>query len=182
MKNKKGFTVVELIITLALLVIVLAIGYQLINYAHSNYDRTSNYWERQNKVISLSTYIESAIDNANYLMILTELTDDYSGVDELETIIYTKEGDYKIMTDDTIDEDDRVLTDFREEEFVNIDVVFNRVKQRDGETYFPNLLEIVVSAEDINFSLATKVKIENINGDTEILGESSGSIIIFRNP
>ena len=67
MKNKKGFTVIELIITLALLLIVLAIGYQLIFYAQSSYDRTSNYWERHNKVITLSTYIEETIDNANYL-------------------------------------------------------------------------------------------------------------------
>ncbi len=176
MKRNRGFTVVELIITLALLLIVLAIGYQLIYYAQSNYNRTSNYWERQNKVISLSTYIEETIDNANYLEIITDEADI---PEEYESIIFTNDDTFKVMTND--DDSIEALTDFRNEDYTGILVVFNRVLQEDGLTNYPDLLEVIITAPDINFVLATKIKIENIGEGTSIIGES-GDIIVFTNP
>lgn len=183
MKNNKGFTVVELIITLALLLVVLAIGYQLIYYAQSNYDRTSNYWERQNKVIALSTYIEETIDNANYMEVISSVSESYDPSmisNEFESVIFTNDDTFRIMTND-VNNVDIVLTDFRNEEFENIDVIFNRVLQEDGATNYPNLLEVVITATDINFTLATKIKIENIGEGSSIIG-GSGDIIIFMNP
>lgn len=184
MKNEKGFSLVELIIAIALFAIVLSLGYQLFNYAQSNYVRTTNYWERQNKVIYLSRYIESTIDNADYMEVVSSTSPDYDPVEiasDFKSVIFTNEATFKIMTDD-LENVETVLTDFRDEEFVNLLVSFNRVPQYDNVTFYSDLLEIVVTAEDINFTLKTKVKIENINEGDSIVGADTGDIIIFTNP
>jgi len=167
MKNQKGFTVIELLIAVALLLVALGLGYQLLFYAQDNFERSEYQWERQNEVIALSSYMADVVDKSIYIRITTNIND----IENEDGAIYRE-----------IDGEDIYLQNGLVETVVianDLEISFAKVLDVNSD-YYNDLLEITVTASDVNYALSTKVKIENLTEDRRIVGDDQASILIFR--
>jgi len=167
LKNQKGFTVIELILAITLFLIVLGLGYQLLFYTQTNFTRSEHQWQRQAQAIALSEYIADIVDKAIYV----EITSDYSKIQDSDGAIYKEENGDDIYFQNGLIET-KVIGN-------NLDVLFSKTTDVNGD-YYADLMQISITANDINYSLDTKVKIENMLDDRRIEGDNSGNILIFR--
>jgi prepilin-type N-terminal cleavage/methylation domain-containing protein len=63
-KNKKGFTIVELLVTATLLVLVLTVGYQFFNYLYNSYQMSEKQWIEEQYVHRTATVIAQVAGTA----------------------------------------------------------------------------------------------------------------------
>lgn len=80
--NKRGFTVVELLAALVILLIVVTLGYQGFAYFYSSYDRNEENWIVQQDVRTVSDWIDKNAQTAYILEIYAAKPPTFDAADE----------------------------------------------------------------------------------------------------
>ncbi|MDD4774714.1 MAG: prepilin-type N-terminal cleavage/methylation domain-containing protein [Eubacteriales bacterium] len=80
--NNKGFTVVELLSALVILLIVVTLGYQTFAYVYSSYDRNEESWIVQQDVRKVSDWIDKNAQTAYILEIYAAKPAAFDAADE----------------------------------------------------------------------------------------------------
>ncbi len=171
-KNESGLGLVELLIVIALLGLVLAIGYNFFFFGYRVYERGETLSIIQNNSRMAATEITRTVRNSTEIGVYDDLT----GVDNSESIIYLDNSSRTIkhkVDDDVV---------FSTEPYVN-NLQFKLI-----ETNNRYILDIVINAEKDGrqHELVTKVLLNNIEASdiddgSENLGDE-GTVIRFTRP
>lgn len=163
MKEKKGFTLAELIVFLALLGVVLAIGYRLFFLGQNTFTRGSDRFELQSEMRSAGDFLLDELRNAVEVEILDAPTDEadyhYIYLDG-SRIVHKYNGSTKVITLPIIRDEDlfTLKKDSGNKNFLGI----RMTGIRNGNTY----------------DLSTEVFLKNIAN----LDPDSGKVIKYKKP
>ena len=72
LRNSKGFSIVEMILALVLLLIALGLGYNLLFFARSSFERSEERWMEQNEVVAISNVMYDSLNEAYYINIVPD--------------------------------------------------------------------------------------------------------------
>ena len=167
--HKKGFTVIELLIALTILLIVIVLGYSFNFYVTRSFDIATKQSEVQQNVRlaknMIENYYQVRFSEIKLLNAVEEPEEDYQiiYVDDNGIIKYQKYGD---------EPKDLLLADLNSG--INMQLTFTK------DAYNDSLLGIKVAGDidgDYSYYIDSKILIENA---TAIQG-NSGSVILFKN-
>lgn len=156
-KNNKGFTLVELLITLVILLSVLTLGYQTFYYIYKSYDKNEESWIVQQDVRMVSDWIDKNMQTAYILEIYDTIptsfaTDFY--------YIYTNTGSVYIRIPNQ--ETATILAG----KTIKMDFSFNELKQ--------NALNYVITGNDLKTNTN---EVYTVKGTLLILNITAGKKI-----
>jgi len=174
-KKKDGFTAMELFIALALLLIVLGLGFNLFFYTQKTFRDAEQRWIEQREAKKAADYISNVVKNSYNVDIIGDIDQTYSFEDEYSYIFLDTDGiiKYKNQSGD----------------FVNITTTgitnsFGTVKDPDGKDMY-NVLSFNISTTAGNYELNSSVYLPNIkaimplNSGTD--STETGTAIRFKN-
>ncbi|GAB6182082.1 hypothetical protein JCM14036_34010 [Desulfotomaculum defluvii] len=160
LKEERGLTLVELLITLAILSIVLAVGYLFNFYVNKSYTVSSNQSEVQFCVRMASESIENMVRGASEIMISQDVTSA-----EGKEVIYIEEGTMMHYQDGLPPKD--ILDGYSQD--VNLSITFNKIEN--------GILGYTISGkinEEHPYVMTKEVRTLKIS---EIVGNSGNSIV-----
>lgn len=166
-KNSKGFTVIELMITLAILLIVLTLSYQTFYYIYKSYDKNEESWIVQQDVRTVSDWIDKNIQTAYIVEIYAAKPASFD------------DGFYYIYNDEVggvyIKNPNQTTPAFLAGESIIVDFSFSALK--------PNALNYVITGNSLKtpsvkvYSVEGTLLILNITADNKInQGSSAGTV------
>lgn len=175
--NNRGFSIVELLLALALLLIALGLGYNLLFFARNSFERSEERWMEQNEVVAVSNIIYDSLNEAYYIEIVADEAGipsaalDFYGaffVDETGATIYeSKSGSTVVETE--LPGDYLVLSFSKETYTIN------------EYTYtYNDLLNFSVVSNDLSYTISPQVHLDNMNRDRTIQGIDTGAVIVFQ--
>lgn len=175
-KNSAGFSIVELLLALALLLIALGLGYNLLFFARNSFERSEERWMEQNEVVAISNIIYDALNESYYIAIVADK-------DSIPTDIGFYGAFYVNASGNTIYENndgstvtttelpgDRLTMAFSKETYII-----------NGQPYeYNDLLNFSVISYDLAYSISTQVHLDNMNRDRALHGDESGPVVVFQ--
>ncbi|MBN2558747.1 MAG: prepilin-type N-terminal cleavage/methylation domain-containing protein [Clostridia bacterium] len=177
MNSKKGFSVVELIVALALLLIALGLGYNLLFFARSSFDRSEERWMEQNEVVAVSNAIYDSLNEAYYVEIVSGHDNIPTGLDFYGAFYVNDEG-HTIY--EYFDGDSTTTADLPGE---NLTLTFNTEKYTINEVDYTynDLLRMTVVSDVLDYTLDTRIHLDNMNRDRSIEGGiDTGDVVVFQ--
>ncbi len=166
--NDKGLTMMELLVSLAILLLVLGIGYNFYYFLNKSFKDTETKWVKQREVRKAADFINEELKTAYSLT--TSNNTSPSGSEE-DQFIYLSANKimYKNGTSGAI-----TLADS------NVKIEFGRVKDKDGND-ISNVINYKISSLDIDYSVDSSVLLSNMTEAKSIVGSTSGTAIEFKN-
>jgi len=167
LKNSSGFSIVELLLALSLLLIALGLGYNLLFFARNSFERSEERWMEQNEVVAVNNIIYDALNEAYYIAIVADKDSIPSGlafygafyIDATGNTIY-EYYDGSVITTAELPGDYLTLTFAKETYTIN-----------EQPYEYNDLLNMKVVSNDLDYTIATKVHLDNMNRDKNIHGE-----------
>ncbi len=171
-----GFSIVELLLAIALLLIALGLGYNLLFFARSSFERAEERWMEQNQVVAVSNIIYDAINEAYYLEIVADENNIPSGLDYYGAFYVNTAGktiyehfDNSSVTKTEMPGENLVIMFSIEEYTIN-----------EFDFIYGDLMTISVVSDVLDYTLETKTHLNNMNRDRIIQGLASGSTVVFK--
>lgn len=128
----KGITLIELIISLMILLIVLAMGYQTLDFAHQSFEKGEKQWIAQKEVQKITDWLDTHLKNSYQLL------------------IYDNNGSYTEST--TFDSDDEYIYIYQ----ADSRIFFRNSKATKSELLADIPINIEFKAENANSSTPKK--------------------------
>lgn len=176
LKDKGGFSIVELMLALALLLIALGLGYNLLFFARNSFERSEERWMEQNEVVSVSNVIYDALNESYYVAIVADEASIPSDLDFYGAIFINTSGDtvYKHSDGSNI-----TSTELPGDQLT---LLFEQVGYTIGEQpyVYNDLLNMTVKSHDLEYTVQTQVHLDNMTRDRSLHGDSSGPVIVFQ--
>jgi prepilin-type N-terminal cleavage/methylation domain-containing protein len=170
--NKKGITLIELLIVIALLLIVLGIGYTLYFYAHNSFTNYEQRWIVQNEVRGVSRYLKNQVKTIYKCEILTAPPTKFN--DE-NIYIWGEDNDIYIRY---VDDNGKAITAVLNNE-ADLTIEFRRGTDSKGNV-MNRLLQFEVSGASANYSLTNGVDLRNLGKNMVIEGAEKGPALEYR--
>jgi prepilin-type N-terminal cleavage/methylation domain-containing protein len=177
LKNSKGFSVVELLLALALLLIALGLGYNLLFFARRSFERSEERWMEQNEVVAITNIIYDALNEAYYVAVVADKSDidslglEFYGafyIDGTGATIYQSFDNSLVST--TVLPGDQLTLAFAKETYVI----------GTTEYEYNDLLNMTVISNDLAYTLSTQVHLDNMNRERSLHGIASGPVVVFQ--
>lgn len=162
--RKNGFTLAELIIFLALLGIVLSIGYNLFFYGQRTFSSGSEKYQVQSDIRLVSDFISAEVRNATEMDIITIPFTEQAGYN----YIYLQDSKIKHRYNGTITE--------KSQGIMNDQIIFNLIKDSNDKNFLKISLKATVNTEV--YTVNTDIFLNNISGKTAV----SGKAIRYKKP
>ncbi len=177
--RESGLTAIELIIALALLGVVLLIGYNVYFFAAESFDRGETLAEVQRNMRNATAYITEELRPARE----AELKDGPEPVNSGENYIYGQDGSliHRFYNEDTTDEEEHYILK-KIPGAVNYNFEINKstadaVGGKDLET----VVDFIITAPEIGYRVKTSVDILNISGElADFTGTGTPTAIFFK--
>lgn len=165
-KNKKGFTLIELIIVIAILAIILAGAYSLFRTGQMTYAKGTKQYDLQSSIRMASDYVTQQVRYATEAEITDSIPDE-SSILAYQNYIYFDNTNYSIT------HYNKYFT-----KIIPIGHPGSIVFKRDS----PKKMDFNISSnyDGQQYNLNSKINIINIHLSKEISGNSSGSVLKFR--
>lgn len=152
-KKENGFTVMELLIALAILLIVLGLGFNLYFYTQKSFQDGEQRWIQQREVKKVADYISSFVKNSYFIDIIGDIDETYS-FDNEYSYIYKDSNDgiikYKNLTESPVN---LCTTD--------LSLNFEPAKDADDNDIY-NVLDYDISANVGNYEVESSIFLQNV--------------------
>ena len=177
LKNSVGFSVVELLLALALLLIAIGLGYNLMFFARNSFDRSEERWMEQNEVVSVSGIVYDALNESYYVAIIADKDSVPSDIG-FYGMFYIDENGNTIYEYD--DGGGSLAT--AQLPGVNLTLSFEKKIYTINEEPFSynDLIKITVVSDELKYTVNTEVHLDNMNRDRELHGDDSGPVVVFQ--
>jgi prepilin-type N-terminal cleavage/methylation domain-containing protein len=165
LKNNKGFTLVELMITLAILLIILTLCFQTFNYIYKSYDKSEEDWIIQQDVRKITDWIDRNIQTAYVLDIYAAKPVSFSETDTFYYLYVENKSVY-------LRSPTKITGTLLAGETIDVNYSFDEVNK-------PNALHYIITGND----LKTKTqKVYSVDGTVLILNITAGKKINYYTP
>lgn len=167
MKNNKGFTLVELILTVALLGVVVTLASSMLFFGNRTFTNTNNQRELQSDMRLVTNFIEREVQNASNLQILETLP---GTLDNSRRYIYIN--------------NDKVMFKAENQSAVEIPTTFDEIDYdvdftKSGNTVVEYDLEGNLSGTEFHF--VSEIEVRNLKGVREIdkISGNEGKVLSY---
>ena len=175
LKNSSGFSIVELLLALALLLIALGLGYNLLFFARNSFERSEERWMEQNEVVSVSSIFYDALNEAYYV----EIVPDVSSI-PTDLPYY---GAFYVVSGQTIYQskipDSAATLTQLPGDGLTVNFALETYPTDDGPYPYNDLINVTVVSKDLNYTLSNSVHLDNMNRDKTVHYDKLPDDVIF---
>lgn len=167
LKNKKGITLVELLIALVILLIVLTLGYTTFHFLYTSYDKSEENWIVSQDVRTVSEWIDKNMQTAYILEIYDAIPASFAA-DDAYYYMYNDDGRVYVRMPG------QAAPIFLAGESVKAEFSYKDTS--------PNALDYVITGSDLKtkkkevYSVKGTLLILNITADKKINHNTSGTV------
>lgn len=174
-KKENGFTLMEFLIVLALLLVVLGLGYNLFFYTQKSFQDAEQRWIQQRDAKRVSDYISSIVKNSYYVDIIGDIDQTYTFDEDYSYIFLDSDGiiKYKNFSEPIVN-----LSS------TNLMPKFGKARDSEGKDLY-NVLSYDISTTMGNYELKSSVFLQNVKAILPLNSSEdsteTGSAIRFKN-
>ena len=177
--NKKGFTLVELMVTISLLSIFVVLAYTIFWYLWDTYTRTEQKWRIESDIKQTMSKVDSTIKLSYQVTLDNKATSDEITKEATKRYLFYNTTENNLYFIDYDSETDTHLPPVKLNDYP-IKVVFTNLDDA-GTTRKDMLYSTISSAQEVsNYSLATSVYLANIADSVKVSkAEASYNVVEF---
>lgn len=170
--NKKGFTLVEVLLATILFVVVIALAYNIYFFSIKAFETADTQVNLQSDMRIASNYISNELRTAYEVRLASTIDED--NIDGTFHLIYSEDGvikkKYRDLENDEIVE--RIILDSRIDG-LNFDVSYGKADDK------KNVVEFEILAEDKDYSIKSSMIAHNMGPNQEIEGEPGSRYMYY---
>lgn len=170
--NQRGFTLVELMVSISLLGMLLALSYMVFGHLLGTYDRTEQKWLLERNVNQLVGQVQQILD-LSYGVELTNTVPDVADLDDSASLLYYDAGSGNVYFQDKKGSAGRPALMQLNEDKVALTVAFAKAEKNATEKY-NNALDVTVSGRlgEMTYAQTVTVHMPNIHGNIATADDS----------
>ena len=177
--NQHGFTLVELIVVVALLGVLLALAWQTFFFLQGAYTKAEDKWNDERTVSDVMECVINKVDKCFTIEIMNNVP---TGNNNKKNYYFIFNEAKKVSTKYKNDSGNFIQQETFAPNGVPVKISFEKVTL-DGETETaPNLVKIIVTAADSGYKQEQTLFLPNIDvkNNKSITGNQKGSVIAFK--
>lgn len=166
-KNRKGFTLIELVLAVAFLVIALTLGFSLYNFTNSSFLMAETYTNIQREMRMAASYVSSEL-RLVYDVELANVSDKNDYYDENFHCLYLNNGSiiHRYKEQETNNFINKTVLDGRLDN-VHYNIVFSKATNEEGNQK-GNIIAFLLTVDEIDYQIDSSIIAQNLIEGQEI--------------